>query len=104
MHCVAYALFLGRSKYCTCQIQVCGCCRVIMSLKTLTVLDTLGRHLQLALLLLTEVKKGTNSTWHPYIHSLPSSVNTLLHWTDAQLQELQYSRSGHEQQFLEEAR
>ena len=63
---------------------------------------TLCRYLQLALLLLTEVKKGTESPWHPYIQTLPNSVNTLLHWTDDDLRELQYTRPGHEQQFLQE--
>ena len=61
---------------------------------------TLCRYLQLALLLLTEVKKGTDSQWHPYIQHLPNSVHTLLHWTNEELRELQYTKPGHEQQFL----
>ena len=60
------------------------------------------RHLQLALLLLKEFKKGSESKWHPYIAALPASVNTLLHWTEEELKELQYSTPGHEQQFLQE--
>lgn len=58
------------------------------------------RHLQLALLLLTELKQGTRSKWHPYIAALPTSVHTLLHWTEEELKDLQYSTSEHEQRFL----
>ena len=62
------------------------------------------RHLQLALLLLTELKQGTKSKWHPYIAALPTSVHTLLHWTEEELKDLQYSTSEHEQHFLQEVR
>lgn len=59
------------------------------------------RHLQLALILLSEFKKGTASKWQPYIAALPTSCDTLMHWSDEELEELQYSSTEHEQHFLQ---
>ena len=60
------------------------------------------RHLQLALLLLSEVKKGTASEWRPYIAALPTSFNTLAHWSEEELEGLQYSTTEQEQHLLQQ--
>ncbi|KAL3142193.1 hypothetical protein ABBQ38_002543 [Trebouxia sp. C0009 RCD-2024] len=63
-----------------------------------------NKHLQLALLLLDEFKKGTASKWHPYIAALPTSCDTLVHWSEEELEELQYSTTEHEQHFLQKVK
>ena len=60
------------------------------------------RNFQLALLLLTEVKRGSESRWHPYIQTLPRTFDSLVHWSDKEIQELQYSSTYAEQRFIQE--
>lgn len=59
---------------------------------------------QLALLFLAETKKGRDSAWYPYIQTLPQHVDSLVHWSDPELHELQYGATQPEQQFLQEAK
>lgn len=47
------------------------------------------RDVQLGLKLLQEVKAGSDSKWHTWIQTLPSSFDTLIYWSDAELEELQ---------------
>ena len=47
------------------------------------------RDVQLGLKLLQEVKAGSESKWHTWIQTLPSSFDTLIYWSDAELEELQ---------------
>lgn len=58
------------------------------------------RHFQLALLLLREAKKGAQSLWYPYIQHLPNSFHTLVHWSNSELEALQYGDTESEQKFL----
>ena len=60
------------------------------------------RYFQLALLFLSEVKKGSASIWYPYIQSLPRDFDTLVHWSNAELAELQYDSTKLEEQFIHE--
>ena len=60
------------------------------------------RNFQLALLFLAESKKGRDSAWYPYIQTLPQHVDSLVHWSDTELHELQYGATEPEQQFLQE--
>jgi hypothetical protein len=60
------------------------------------------RNFQLALLFLAETKKGRDSAWYPYIQTLPQHVDSLVHWSDTELHELQYGATEPEQQFLQE--
>ncbi len=62
------------------------------------------RNFQLALLFLAESKKGRDSSWHPYLQTLPQHVDSLVHWSDTELHELQYGATEPEQQFLQEVR
>ena len=60
------------------------------------------RYFQLALLFLSEVKKGSASLWYPYIQSLPREFDPLEHWSNAELAELQYDSTKLEDQFIHE--
>ena len=60
------------------------------------------RNFQLALFLLAESKKGRDSAWYTYIQTLPQHVDSLVHWSDTELHELQYGATKPEQQFLHE--
>ncbi len=60
------------------------------------------RNFQLALLFLTEAQKGASSSYHPYILTLPRHFDSLVHWSDRELEELQYGSTEPEQQFLQE--
>ena len=51
-----------------------------------------GWFLKLAAKLLYEKHLGNGSKWFPYIQNLPQHVDTLLHWTDEELDELQSER------------
>ncbi|DBA96971.1 TPA: hypothetical protein ACH3X1_001295 [Trebouxia sp. C0004] len=62
------------------------------------------KNFQLALLFLAESKKGRDSAWYPYIQTLPQHVDSLVHWSDTELHELQYGATEPEQQFLQEAK
>ena len=60
------------------------------------------RNFQLALFLLAESEKGRDSAWYPYISTLPQHVDSLVHWSDTELHELQYGATEPEQHFLQE--
>ena len=45
--------------------------------------------MQLGLLLLKEAKQGYASKFHPWIQSLPVTFDTLKHWSEAEMDELQ---------------
>ncbi|KAA6428995.1 MAG: hypothetical protein FRX49_01105 [Trebouxia sp. A1-2] len=62
------------------------------------------KNFQLALLFLAETKKDRDSAWYPYIQTLPQHVDSLVHWSDTELHELQYGATELEQQFLQEAK
>lgn len=62
------------------------------------------RDVQLAALLLYHAKLGLHSEWHPYIQTLPTNFNTLLHWEDSELSELQLGSTTTESDFLSQAR
>ena len=59
--------------------------------------------MQLAALLLYEAKLGLHSNWYPWIQALPTQFDTLVHWTDAQLAELQLGSTATELDFLSQA-
>lgn len=61
------------------------------------------RDIQLAALLLYHAKLGLHSEWYPWIQALPTHFNTLLHWTDAQLAELQLGTTAIELDFISQA-
>ena len=49
----------------------------------------LCRHMQLALLLLNEVKQSPASKFHPWIQTLPIIFDSLKYWSKAEMDELQ---------------
>ena len=60
------------------------------------------RDVQLAALLLWHAKQGPQSDWYPYIQALPPKFDTLIHWTSAQLDELQLGTTITESGFRSE--
>ena len=60
------------------------------------------RLLQTNFLLLWHAKRGVESPLHPWIQSLPTSYDTLVHWTPSQLDELQLVSTSTEKQFRAE--
>ncbi len=66
------------------QCQLLGCCRSI----------------QIALVLLRELKMGPELLWRVWIQSLPQHFNTLMHWSPEELAQLQLNSSRTEQDFL----
>ena len=63
----------------------------------------LHRDVQLAALLLYHAKLSSHSEWNPWIQALPTQFNTLLHWSEAQLAELQLGSTATELDFLSQA-
>ena len=62
--------------------------------------ESFCRSIQIALMLLREVKHGTQSSWHVWIHSLPQHFDTLMHWSQQELDQLQMSSTPAEQEYL----
>ena len=58
------------------------------------------RHVKLGLLLLKEVKRGPESPWHLWVDSLPQQIDTLIHWSDAELKQLQMDTTATERELL----
>ncbi|KAJ4395229.1 Ribosomal lysine N-methyltransferase 4 [Didymella pomorum] len=71
--------------------------------------ETLGPWLSLILVMLYEYLNGNASNWAAYFSVLPSEFDTLMHWTEDELAELQASavvnkigKEGANEKFLEE--
>ena len=58
------------------------------------------KSVQIALLLLTELKLGFQSALHAWIQSLPQQFSTLMHWNRHELEELQMNSTSIERAFL----
>ena len=59
-----------------------------------------SRSVQIALLLLKELKLGPESAWHIWIQSLPQRFHTLLHWRQEELEDLQMNSTSAERAFI----
>lgn len=57
------------------------------------------RSVKLGLMVLKEARKGTESFWHLWLEALPRQVQTLIHWSDAELQELQMDSTSLEKKY-----
>lgn len=51
--------------------------------------DACSQHMQVALLLLQEVKQGPASKFDPWIQTLPTTFDSLQYWSKAEMDELQ---------------
>ena len=51
-------------------------------------------------MLLCEVKYGAESPWHVWIRSLPQHFDTLMHWSQQELDQLQMNSTPAEQEYL----
>ena len=58
------------------------------------------RNRQLGLILLKEAKQASKSKFELWIESLPSEVQTLMNWSQKELQQLQMDTTSTEKDFL----
>lgn len=68
------------------------------------VIPAFRRSVQIALVLLRELKLGPESAWHVWLQSLPQHFHTLMHWTHAELEQLQINSTAAEQDLLQRVR
>ena len=70
------------------------------------VLHLLGwcRSVQIALVLVREMKRGSESPWHVWTQSLPHRFNTLMHWNQQELDRLHMNSTTAEQDLLTRVR
>ncbi|KAL0038391.1 hypothetical protein WJX77_004597 [Trebouxia sp. C0004] len=65
---------------------------------------SLDASIQIALVLIRETKRGSESPWHVWIQSLPRRFTTLMHWNQQQLDQLHMNSTTAEQDFLTRVR
>ena len=60
--------------------------------------------MKLGLALLQEARRGTESQWQLYVEALPKRVETLVHWSDAELQQLHMDSTAVEKELINHVR
>ncbi|KAL0043703.1 hypothetical protein WJX82_004753 [Trebouxia sp. C0006] len=65
---------------------------------------SLDASVQIALVLVREMKRGSESPWHVWIQSLPRRFNTLMHWNQQELDQLHMNSTTAEQDLLTRVR